>query len=95
MWLQSPWLFQKGRVPVTKETRDLVISDIPGLPPFRALDLPIPYLDAAMFEWMGKYHASYRHADVILVNTFYDIEKPILDALRSEVLGTPDVQVST
>lgn len=47
-----------------------------------------------MYEWMRKYHLKFRRADVILINTFYDIEKPVLDTLRNEVIGTPDMQVS-
>lgn len=47
-----------------------------------------------MFEWMEKYLARFRRADVILINTFYDIERPVLDALRNQVIGSPDIQVS-
>ena len=72
----------------------MVFSDIPGLPPTRALDLPGPYLNPPIFEWMEKYHLKFLHATVILVNTFYDIEKPVLDALRNQVIGSPDIQVS-
>jgi hypothetical protein len=47
-----------------------------------------------MYAWMREYHLKFRRADVILINTFYDIEKPVLDTLRNEVIGTPDMQVS-
>lgn len=79
---------------MTKETRDMILSDIPGLPPIHALDLPMPYLEPVMYAWMREYHLKFRRADVILINTFYDIEKPVLDTLRNEVIGTPDMQVS-
>lgn len=91
---KSDRLFQKGRTPITNETRDTVLSDIPGLPPTRALYPPGPYLNPAMYEWMWKNYSRFRRADVILVNTFYDIEKPVLDALRNQVIGSPGIQVS-
>lgn len=72
----------------------MIVSDIPGLRPIHALDLPLPYVEPAMYEWMREYHLKFRRADVILINTFYDIEKPVLDTLRNEVIGTPDMQVS-
>ena len=91
---QSDRLFQEGRIPITRETRDTVFSDIPGLPPTRALDLSSPFVNPPIFEYMRKYVSWFRRAEVILVNTFYDIEKPVLDALLNQVIGSPDMKVS-
>lgn len=33
-------------------------------------------------------------ADVLLCNSFYDLEKHVIDAVRKEVIGTPGVEVS-
>lgn len=79
--------FAEGRLPVSKENRDLVLSDIPGCPPTPALDLPSPFLIPGMFDWLRSRHKKFRTADVILVNSFYELEKTVLDALRNEVLG--------
>ena len=49
---------------------------------------------APVYDWFRKYHLTFQNADVILVNTFYDLEKPVLDALRNQVLGASDIQVS-
>ncbi|KAG0598706.1 hypothetical protein M758_12G094800 [Ceratodon purpureus] len=84
--------FAEGLLPISKENRDLIISDIPGLPPIPALELPDPFLVAGLFDWMQIRHKKFRKADVILVNTFYELEKPVLDALRNEVLGHPNMQ---
>jgi hypothetical protein len=35
-----------------------------------------------------------RRANVILINTFYELEKPLIDAVRNEVLGTSYGKVS-
>ena len=91
--LQSNRLFDEGRLPITRERRDMVFPDIPGLSPIQALDFAVPYLMPAMYEWMRKYYSRFRRTDVILVNTFYDMEKPVLDALRNQVIGSPDMQV--
>ncbi|KAG0558974.1 hypothetical protein KC19_10G069100 [Ceratodon purpureus] len=93
--LQSNRLFREGRTPITRETRDVVFSDIPGLPPISALDFPHTYLMAPVYDWFRKYHLTFQNADVILVNTFYDLEKPVLDALRNQVLGASDIQAGS
>lgn len=93
--LQSLRLYQQGLVPITRENRDRVFSDIPGLPPTAALDLPTPFLKPAMYAWMQFRHAKFRTADVILLNTFHDIESGVLDALRSDVIGSPGVQAKS
>lgn len=84
-------LFREGRVPVTRETRELIFTEIPGLPPTLALDLPSPWLAATHYNFMRKHYERHPHADTILINTFYDIEKRVLDALRSRV-GLPNIK---
>lgn len=91
--LQSNRLYQQGIVPIRRETRELILYDIPGLPPFSVLNLPSPFLSAQVYAWMRERHQSFRNADIILLNTFYDIEKPVLDALRNEVIGSPGLLV--
>ena len=94
MWQSTTPGFANGLMPVSKENRDLIISDIPGLPPVWALDLPCPFLIDSMYEWMRVRHLKFRKADVILINTFYELEKAVLDALRNEVVGQPNLQVT-
>jgi hypothetical protein len=47
-----------------------------------------------MYSWMTYHHYRLGRANVVLVNTFYDLEKQPIDAVRNEVLGTPYVKVS-
>lgn len=70
----------------------MIISDIPGLPPISALDLPSPFLISSLYNWMQQRNLTFRKVDVILINTFYELEKTVLDALRNDVLTLPDFQ---
>lgn len=94
--LQASRLFQDGRLPITRDTRDMIFSDIPGLPPTGAMDLPAPLLEPSAS--LGEIQKSFAHisqADVILINTCYALEKPVLDARsRNERVGSPNLQVS-
>lgn len=73
----------------------MIVTDIPGVPQLHALDFPSTYLHAPVdYAHYLDHHRSFQRADVILVNSFYDIDKPAVDALRNQVIGTPDVQVS-
>jgi hypothetical protein len=94
LW-QAPRLFQDGRLPITRETRDKVVSGIPGLPPLWAMDLPSPVLETgASFSSMQTRYSHIRRADVIVLNTCCALEKAVLDARsRDEGVGTPDLQV--
>lgn len=72
-----------------------MITDIPGLPPLKPTELPSQFVVAEMHSWF-KYH-DHRNckADVLLVNSFYELEKQAIDGIRNEVIGTPGVEVST
>lgn len=72
----------------------MIVTDIPGVPRLHALDFPSPYLNPVNYPNYLDHHRRFQRADVILVNSFYDIDKRALDALRNQVIGTPDVQVS-
>jgi hypothetical protein len=58
------------------------------------LDFPVFFLNLAMYSWMKYHHYRLGRANVILVNTFYELEKPPIDAVWNEVLGTPYGKVS-
>lgn len=73
--------------------RNMVFTDIPGLPPIPALDLFSSFMDPLMYKWMSRHYFACQNADVVLINTYYDLEKPVLDALRNEVIAAPDAQV--
>jgi hypothetical protein len=92
---QSERLAHEGSLPITsREARDTVISDIPGLPSAHPSDFLASFLNPVMYSWMKYHHYRLGRANVILVNTFYEIEKQPIDAVRNEVLGTPYVKVS-
>ncbi|KAG0612863.1 hypothetical protein M758_6G057900 [Ceratodon purpureus] len=92
--MEAPRLFQDGRLPITRDTRDMIFADIPGLPPTRAMDLPAPLLEPSAS--LGEIQKSFAHisqADVILINTCYALEKPVLDARSgNEGVGSSDLQ---
>lgn len=52
------------------------------------------YLFEDMHHWFKYNDNRCGKADVVLVNSFYDLEKRVIDAVRKEVIGTPTVQVS-
>ncbi|KAG0565988.1 hypothetical protein KC19_7G029400 [Ceratodon purpureus] len=90
--IQSERLAREGRVPVTPDNEHIPITGIPGLPILQPVDLPTLFLFPESYEWM-KYN-DYRtgKADVLLCNSFYDLEKQVIDAVRKEVIGTPGVE---
>lgn len=71
----------------------MVITDIPGLPPTRPMDLPTTFIHPAQFEWIHGHELRYPKSNVVLENSFYDLEKTVMDALRTEVIGTAGVEV--
>lgn len=91
---QSERFAREGRVPVTPETQEIPITDIPGLPPLQPRDLPSMYLFAETYDWYSYHDNRNGKADLVLVNSFYDLEKQAMDGVRKEVIGTPGVQVS-
>lgn len=49
----------------------------------------------AFYDYMMRNARRLQEASFILVNTFEDLEGRFLDLMRSEVIGKPNVQVST
>lgn len=71
----------------------MVITDIPGLPPTMPMDLPKTLIEPETFKWINVQHLRFPKSNVILDNSFYDLEKTAIDALRTEFLGTAGVEV--
>lgn len=94
MCWQSKRLHEEGAIPITAENFDSIISGIPGLPPIHAMNLPKSMKDPSFYKSMRLNHGRYAKSKVLLCNTFYALEKPVLDAFRNEVLGTDGVEVS-
>ncbi|GLJ41939.1 hypothetical protein SUGI_0868290 [Cryptomeria japonica] len=65
--------------------------DVPGVPPFYARDLPEPMKDRSNqgFHWFLHHCSRLPEATGILINTFEDLEKEALEALKEgKVLGS-------
>ncbi len=76
------------------QNRDVLITDIPGLPPFPARDLPgRMQLDPSFSDFLWTFPA-YCQSTIILINTFQSLEWRVLNALREKVIGTGAVKVS-
>lgn len=71
----------------------MVITDIPGLPTTMPRDLPTTLINPDSFKWIHEHQLRFPNSNVILDNSFYDLEKIAIDALRTEVLGTAGVEV--
>lgn len=71
----------------------MVITDIPGLPPTWPMDLSTTFINPKQFEWAHEHDLRFPKSNVVLDNSFYDLEKSAIDALRTEVIGTAGVEV--
>ena len=95
LWRQSERLAQEGRIPfISREVRDTIISDIPGLPAAHPSDFPASFSNPMIYSWIKYHHYRLGRANVILVNSFYELEKEPIGAVRNEVLATPYAKVS-
>ncbi|KAH9573565.1 hypothetical protein CY35_01G007700 [Sphagnum magellanicum] len=91
----SQRLREEGLVPVAPQNRDVLITDIPGIPPFPARDLPgRMQLDPSFSDFLWTFPA-YCQSTVILINTFQSLEWRVLNALREKVIGTGAVKTQT
>jgi len=90
--LQSERLYKEGRVPVTPENENTLITDIPGMPPLKPTELPSQFVYKQMHSWFMYHDHRNCKADVLLVNSFYELEKQAIDGIRNEVIGTPGVE---
>ncbi|KAG0629975.1 hypothetical protein M758_1G143900 [Ceratodon purpureus] len=82
--LQSERLAQEGRLPITsREARDTAISDIPGLQPCHPSDLSGAFCNPTIYNWMKYHHYRLGRANVILVNSFYELESGMRSLARA------------
>ncbi len=79
---------------MTPENEHILLTDIAGLPPIRPREFPISLVDATACQQTESGHSLFRVATVILVNTFHALEWRVLNALRSQVIGTEDFKVN-
>jgi hypothetical protein len=80
---------------VAPQNRDVPITDIPGIPPFPACDLPeTMHLDPSFSDFLWTFPACCQ-STVILINTFQSLEWRVLNALREKVIGTGAVKTQT
>ncbi len=77
------------------QNRDVLITHIPGIPPFPARDLPDRMQwDNPSFSDFLRTFSAYCQSTIILINTFQSLEWRVLNALREKVIGTGAVKVS-
>lgn len=95
VWLQSasvfsmafhiPELIAKGCLPLASDNK--IVDFIPGLPPFPLSDLPKGFcaedLNSPGFQYFVSMFSHLNEADRVLVHSFYDLESPVIDALRA------------
>jgi hypothetical protein len=79
---------------VAPQNRDVLITDIPGIPPFPASDLPGRMRGDPSFADFVWNFCAYCQSTIILINTFQSLECRVLNALREKVIGTGAVKVS-
>jgi hypothetical protein len=79
---------------VAPQNRDVLITDIPGIPPFPARDLPGRMQGGPAFSDFLWTFSAYCQSTIILINTFQSLEWRVLNALREKVIGTGAVKVS-
>jgi len=62
-----------------------IIPCIPGLPHLRIKDLSFSLLRMNMLEFVKSEGQAALEADLILLNTFEDLDRPVIDALRDRL----------
>ncbi|KAH9307221.1 hypothetical protein KI387_035132 [Taxus chinensis] len=91
IYFSAPVLIEKGYFPL-KDKRFLTngyleeeISCIPGMPPVRMKDVPSFLYDATnyMFQFTVALSQAVLSADFVLINTFEELEGPVMEALRA------------
>ncbi|GAB2227825.1 hypothetical protein Droror1_Dr00009652 [Drosera rotundifolia] len=71
------------KMPITSSSVEL-----PGLPPLKAVDLPSfvtsPESYPTYLDMVLKQHVNVDTADFVIVNTFYELEAEVIDAMRKQ-----------
>nr|ABR16342.1 unknown [Picea sitchensis] len=87
----APLLVEKGYIPLKDERcltngyMEQIIPSIPGLPHLRIKDLSFSLLRMNMLEFVKSEGQAALEADLILLNTFEDLDRPVIDALRDRL----------
>jgi len=90
-----PLLVDNGYLPLKDERcftngyMEQIISCIPGMPSLRVKDLPKTFqvTDSSnyMFQFFRSEAQAALEADLVILNTFYELDPPIVDALRNRL----------
>lgn len=87
--LHLPDLIAKGYLPLPPQpgTEGKLIDFLPGLPPFRAADIPMDFWvhDLTHLRVIMNIVRPVKEAAGLLVNSCYDLERSALDALRAQL----------
>jgi hypothetical protein len=87
----APLLVEKGYIPVQDERcltngyMDQIIPCIPGMPQLRLKDLSFSLRRKDMLDFVTSEGQAALEADFILLNTFEDLDRPVIDALRDRL----------
>eukprot|EP00253_Pinus_taeda_P015761 PITA_15761 len=91
-WFFGPLLVRKGHLPGKDDDKSLtdgymeqIITCIPGMPPLRLKDLPTAFRHKDMFEFVTGEVQAALESDLLLLNTFDELDRPVLDALRERL----------
>ncbi|KAH9307213.1 hypothetical protein KI387_035124 [Taxus chinensis] len=93
LYLSAPLLMEKGYIPLKDQSyltngyMEEEISCIPGMPLLRMKDVPSFYYDATnyIFEFLITQTQVGMSADLVLINTFDELEGPVMEALRDRL----------
>lgn len=87
----APLLIEKGYIPLKDEMSltngymEQIIPFIPGMPQLRIKDLSFSLLRANMADFARSQGQAALEADLILLNTFEDLDRPVIDELRARL----------
>ncbi|MCO5603211.1 hypothetical protein L7F22_057358 [Adiantum nelumboides] len=84
-------LVTRGYFPaIGEEAQERIVDIVPGMTPFRVRDLPKPIkliedpLENPKFQSMLSLYDTAKNADRLLVNSVYELESSVVEALRKE-----------
>lgn len=90
----GPLLVGKVHIPGKDDERGLTngsleqkITCIPGMPPLRVKDLPAALRNKDMWKLVTSEAQAAMEADLVILNTFDELDLPVLDALRNKLPG--------
>ncbi|MCO5592244.1 hypothetical protein L7F22_046242 [Adiantum nelumboides] len=86
MGYHIPCLIDGGYLPIQEGTdHEFNIDVIPGLAPFKLVDFFYTHaVSSPVFELISSAFSRAKEAQSVLVNSFYDLEKDIIDAMHKE-----------